>query len=194
MRVEDAKTKETWLGNFTHLLISEISQKSGKSISAQELLQHLISSFKNHSGVDMMSAFELESLKIKRGGQPSAQNKKSNKKYLILSVGSNDQKVHYPLPLQFKDVVPVETLKDMIKALKDELEQTREEEKSSISNVSDILNTSSVGENLKTQNEKMKQTIRDIEEELAQKKGAVELDQMMKEKNELELRVETLKR
>jgi hypothetical protein len=59
----------------------------------------------------MMSAFELESLKIKRGGQPSTNNKKSNKKYFILTTSSNNQKIHFPLPLQFKDTVSLDELK-----------------------------------------------------------------------------------
>ena len=80
----------------------------------------LAASLSSQTNIDMMSAFELESLKIKRGGQPSTQNKKSNKKYLILTTGG-EQKIHYPLPLVFRDAVSVNELKQIIIALKQEL-------------------------------------------------------------------------
>jgi hypothetical protein len=54
--------------------------------------------------VDVMSSFDLESIKLKRGGQPSQQNMKANKRYLIMSVTGGEGRTHYPLPLNFMDV------------------------------------------------------------------------------------------
>lgn len=97
------------MNEFLESFVAEISQKAGKKLMANEIYQCIVSSLRSQTNIDMMSAFELESLKIKRGGQPSTQNRKSNKKYLILTIGSaNEHKVHYPLPLQFKDTVSID--------------------------------------------------------------------------------------
>jgi hypothetical protein len=71
--------------------------------------------------VDVMSSFDLESIKLKRGGQHSQQNMKANKRYLIMSVTTGEGRTHYPLPLNFIDVESNDKLKGMITTMKDEL-------------------------------------------------------------------------
>ena len=184
LSIEDTRTQEAWSNEFTDQFVAEISQKAGRQMAPQELYELLRAALKTLANIDLMSAFELESLKVKRGGQPSAQNKKSNKKYLILTVGgeqkgSAEQKVHYPLPLQFRDTVTVEQMKQMIRALKYELDSCKDEEKTN-SSISSVLNVSAVGENIRQQNERLKQAVKELEEQQAQKRGAVEHDQAVR--------------
>jgi len=72
-----------------------------------------------------MSSFDLESIKLKKGGQPSQQNMKTNKRYIILSMSSGETRTHYPLPLPFVEVESVDKLRAMIFTVKEELEQLR---------------------------------------------------------------------
>lgn len=55
--------------------------------------------------VDILSSQDLQNLKNKSAPQkPSKQPSKSNKRYLILTYMTNDQKYHYPISLGEKKV------------------------------------------------------------------------------------------
>ena len=74
--------------------------------------------------VDVLSSQDLLNLKSKSAPQkPSKQPSKSNKRYLILTYMTNDQKYHYPLSLAAKNkdhTVP--QLKEIYAQLRVELE------------------------------------------------------------------------
>ena len=54
--------------------------------------------------VDILSSQDLQNLKSKSAPQkPSKQPSKSNKRYLILTYMTNDQKYHYPISLAQKN-------------------------------------------------------------------------------------------
>lgn len=54
--------------------------------------------------------------------------------------------------------------------------------------------TMNMNEQMKLENEEMKKKIKIYEESLTQKRGAVEIDMILKEKNTLEIKAETKKR
>jgi hypothetical protein len=71
--------------------VAEIADKAGRSMPYGQFVQQLCAALEKKTEalfVDIMSSFDLESIKIKRGGQPSQQNMKANKRYIILSLSS----------------------------------------------------------------------------------------------------------
>lgn len=102
VKIEDQRSGETWRNTFAGKHVTEITEKAGKAVNYGVFVQQLCSAFERKSEqvfVDVMSSFDLESIKIKRGGQANQLNMKSNKRYIILSISSNDSRTHYPLPL-----------------------------------------------------------------------------------------------
>ena len=79
--------------------------------------------------------------------------------------------------------------------MKAQLEELRlersDKSQSSFSIMSETMNT---GEQMRMENEEMKRKIKLYEESLTQKRGAVEIDMILKEKNTLEIKAETKKR
>lgn len=77
--------------------------------------------------MDVLSSQDLINLKNKSAPQkPSKQPSKSNKRYLILTYMTNDQKFHYPLSLAAKNrEYTLPQLKEIYGQLRVELESAR---------------------------------------------------------------------
>lgn len=81
----------------------EVTSKTGCNLPFDEFCSVLARAFEQKDiscYVDILSSQDLLNLKSKSAPQkPSKQPSKSNKRYLILTHMTNDQKYHYPLSL-----------------------------------------------------------------------------------------------
>lgn len=82
----------------------DITTKTGNNIPLEDfwtLLNQALSQKDINCYVDILSSQDLQNLKNKSASkpQPTKSNSKSNKRYLILTFMTNDQKYHYPLAL-----------------------------------------------------------------------------------------------
>lgn len=128
VKLDDPRSEECWKKSFQAKEVNDILEKTGKPVPYSQFVQLLSTAFDRKADslfVDVMSSFDLESIKVKKGGQPSQQNMKANKRYVILSVTTGEVRTHYPLPLPFVEVESPEKLKAMIITVKEELEQLR---------------------------------------------------------------------
>jgi hypothetical protein len=86
----------------------EITTKTGCNLPFEEFCSLLMKAFEQKDlscYVDILSSQDLINLKSKSAPQkPSKQPSKSNKRYLILTYMTNDQKYHYPLAMTPKAV------------------------------------------------------------------------------------------
>jgi regulator of replication initiation timing len=86
-------------------------------------------------------------------------------------------------------------LLDAIRTMKTQLEDLRTDRTDKSQSSFSILNeTLGQAEQLRLENEDMKRRVKIYEESLTQKRGAVEIDIILKEKNNLELQAEGKKR
>ena len=82
----------------------DITTKTGYNLPLEDfwtLLNKALSQKDLNCYVDILSSQDLQNLKNKSSSkpQPSKASSKSNKRYLILTYMTNDQKCHYPLAL-----------------------------------------------------------------------------------------------
>ena len=90
----------------------EISTKTGHNLPFEEFWSLLIRALEQKDiacYVDLLSSQDLLTLKQKAKGQEGQGQtgktpSKSNKRYLILTYMTNDQKYHYPLSLASRDL------------------------------------------------------------------------------------------
>lgn len=86
----------------------EITTKTGHNLPFEDFCSLLMKAFEQKDlscYVDILSSQDLINLKSKSAPQkPLKQPSKSNKRYLILTYMTNDQKYHYPLALTPKAV------------------------------------------------------------------------------------------
>lgn len=81
----------------------EITSKTGYNLPFEEFWSLLIRAFEQKDitcYVDVLSSQDLQNLKGKSDPQKAAKSSsKSNKRYVILTYMTNEQKYHYPLSL-----------------------------------------------------------------------------------------------
>lgn len=149
-----------------------------ENMNMKEFTSHLLQAISKSSeqwGIGIMTPVELEVL---RGGTPSKQAS-NNKIYLILS--DKQKKFHYPFTFVMSDVGEKDKLNEAIRTMKAQLEELKAEKNdkshSSFSIMSETYNTS---EQIKIENEEIKKKIKMYEESLTQKRGAVEIDIILK--------------
>ena len=78
--------------------------------------------------------------------------------------------------------------------MKDQLDELRTNNDKSQSSFSIMNETNSIGEQLRLQNQQLKKKIKMYEDSLTLKRGAVQIDNILREKNDLEIKAETKKR
>ena len=92
-----------WEGTFSQEALMEITTKTGHMLAFEEFWGLLIKAFELRDiscYLDVLSSQDLQNLKQKSStANASKVPSKSNKRYLILTYMTNDQKYHYPLSL-----------------------------------------------------------------------------------------------
>jgi coiled-coil domain-containing protein 61 len=190
---EEKESAKRWKGEFSANYIETLTQKSKSFKKFPIFLKMLLSGLDATSDsviIDLLTYQELEMFRSSRNpGNASSQAsnpKLMTKRYLILTFSGEFERVHYPLPLAFEEAPNIENLQKTITRLKSELEQAKKIKELEI----DPLK-------LMQENEELKQHIKKIEHNqilaAVPRKGAVEIDNIIRESKLLEQENESLK-
>ena len=175
-----------WKLTISEELIQQIIPKASggkENLSYKEFVSAVINGLqKDHKkwSIGIMTPLELDML---RGGGNSNKSYNNNKIYMILS--DKENKYHYPFTFNMNDICQKEKYIEAIKNMKAELEMLRGGGDKSQNSFSMMSETNIMTEQVKAENEELKKKIRMYEESLTQKRGAVEIDNIIKEKNNL---------
>ncbi|CAG9323610.1 unnamed protein product [Blepharisma stoltei] len=188
---EEKETAKKWLGDFTAQYIETMTQKTNNFKKFPTFVKMLISALEKNSEsvmLDIYTVQELDILKNSRrpqGNQAPIDPKLSMKRYMILTYLVEFDKVHYPLPLLYQEAPDIDALQRTIIRLRNEIDQYKQ-------NLPE-------GDLLKIieENQEIKQKIKKIEHNQAlaavPRKGAVEIDTLIKESKALEEENDILK-
>lgn len=189
---EEKETSKRWKGEFTANYIETLTQKSKSFKKFPIFLKMLTSGLDGTSDsvvVDLLTYQELEMFRSSRnpGSNSQAPNPKLlTKRYLILTFSGEFERVHYPLPLSFEEAPNIENLQKTIVRLKAELDQVKK--------INDLA--IDPGKLLKD-NEELRQLVKKYEHNqvlaAVPRKGAVEIDNLIRESKLLEQENESLR-
>ena len=121
---EEKNTGDVWRGDFTAKYIEEISKKTGNFKKFPVFIKMILEALKQQGvaidqkenmvfhknqpvSLNLLSQQDLMELKQAQNGGSSqafstpSKTAKHDKKYLILTLDGEFEKVHYPMPLQF---------------------------------------------------------------------------------------------
>lgn len=190
---EEKETAKLWKADFTSSYIETLTQKSKSFKKFPIFLKMLISALEGTSEsvvIDLLTYQELEMFRSSRNPGASSSSQPSNpkllsKRYLILTFSGEFERVHYPLPLSFEEAPDLETMKKTITRLRNELEQAK---KTHGVDFDPVL--------VLKENEELKQLVKKYEHNqtlaAVPRKGAVEIDTMIRESKILEQENERL--
>ena len=190
---EEKETSKRWKGEFSANYIETLTQKSKSFKKFPIFLKMLTSGLDGSSDsviVDLLTYQELEMFRSSRNpgtnsSQPS-NPKLQTKRYLILTFSGEFERVHYPLPLAFEESPNIENLQKTILRLKSELDQSKKIKELELDPIK-----------LLQENEELKQQIKKFEHNqilaAVPRKGAVEIDNLIRESKLLEQENESLK-
>jgi coiled-coil domain-containing protein 61 len=182
--IEEKYTGEIWKNEIPGKYIEEITQKAGNFKKFSIFVKLLISALQKEDKttyIDLLTYADLELLKAKKSEEPKKaltqeQNKKLlAKRYLILTVCCESERVHYPLPLNYEENPDEETMRKTLNRLKTELELTRRKSCSSVVSAKANSFYSNESSQLEDENEKLKKKIALFE---LTNSGAVDMDLM----------------
>ena len=199
LEIEQKHTGDAWKNVFTAEYIEEITQKTGNFKKFSVFLKMLLISLNKNSEsvfLDILTYQDLQVLKARKQGASNSQTPvlnqaNNNKRYLILTYVVEFDKVHYPLPLNYNESPDIESLKSTIRRLRNELEEMGKMNKVGGSTGNSFFsgqekdNKETLINSLKIENEFLRQKAKKNEEDLYQKKGAVEYDLIIKAKIEV---------
>lgn len=195
---EEKSTTKLWKGDFACSYIETLTQKSKSYKKFPIFLKMLISALENTSEsviIDLLTYQELEMFRSSRNpgsGSSSSSSSASqpnpkllSKRFLILTFTGEFERVHYPLPLSFEDAPDTETMKKTIARLRSELEKAKK-----------LQGLDFDPELLLKENEELKQMVKKYEHNqtlaAVPRKGAVEIDNLIRESKFLEQENEKL--
>ena len=190
---EEKETSKRWKGEFSANYIETLTQKSKSFKKFPIFIKMLTSGLDCASDsviIDLLTYQELEMFRSSRNpGTSSSQpsnSKLQTKRYLILTFSGEFERVHYPLPLSFEEAPNIETLQKTILRLKSELDQAKRIKELELDPIK-----------LLQENDDLKQQIKKFEHNqilaAVPRKGAVEIDSLIRESKILEQENESLK-
>jgi len=216
IEIEDKETGNIWKNSFSATYIEEITTKTGNYKKFGVFGKMLISSITKASDsvfLDILTSQDLEMLKARKkpDQRPSVNpdRAKNMKRYMILTYSVEYDKVHYPLPLNFEENPDVGVLKNTIRRLRMEIEDLKSGQNRNVNQSTDGFFVTGNGEGhseskaeltaLKVENESLKEKVKRLEENggnsaTTKKLGAVEYDNVLKSKMELEEELANLKK
>lgn len=184
--IEEKDTGKRWKGEFLSSYIESITEKTGNFKKFPLFLKMLVSALDATTDAvcaDILTYQDLELLRSKRASsEPSRHN---NKRYLIITYMVEFDRVHYPLPLSFEENPDPSVVQASIERIKTEIEAAKK-----------VQGTTSK-EELLQENTALKQQVQSLE--IAQRdagierRGAVEMDTLIRETRALEGVVNTLR-
>ena len=184
---EEKQTSKRWRGEFTASYIESLTQKSKSFKKFPIFLRMLITALDSSSEsvlIDVLTYQELEMFRSNRNPGSSGPSQLPNprvltKRYLILTFSGEFERVHYPLPLSFEEAPDVDSLQKTVARLRTELEQ-----------VKNLAGLEIDPLRLLKENEELKQMVKKYEHNqilaAVPRKGAVEIDTLIRESKLLE--------
>lgn len=191
---EEKETSKRWKGEFSSQYIETLTQKSKSFKKFPIFLRMLISAVENTSEsvvIDLLTYQELEMFRSSRNPGASGPNQPLNpklltKRYLILTFSGEFERVHYPLPLAFEEAPDLDSMQKTIVRLRNELDQMKKVSGLEIDPVKVLK-----------ENEELKQMVKKFEHNqilaAVPRKGAVEIDTLIRESKLLEQENEKLR-
>ena len=193
--VEEKYTGEIWKNEIPAKYLEDITQKTGNYKKYAVFVRLLINALKKEdktSYIDLLTYENLELLKNKKGEEKKDVPKKLlNKRYLILTVCCENDRVHYPIPLNYEEVPDSITMRKTLQRLKAELELARKSNYSSAQSVKANSFYSNESSQLEEENEKLKKKVALFE---LTRPGAVDLDSMSKSLQEKAKDIEKIRK
>jgi coiled-coil domain-containing protein 61 len=191
---EEKETSKRWKGEFTPQYIETLTQKSKSYKKFPIFLRMLLSALEGSSEsviIDLLTYQELEMFRSSRNPGSSSSTQAPNpkvltKRYLILTFSGEFERVHYPLPLSFEEAPDIQSLQKTISRLKSELDQVRKIAPLELDPIKVLK-----------ENEELKQLVKKYEHNqilaAVPRKGAVEIDTLIRESKILEQENERLR-
>ncbi|CAK71889.1 unnamed protein product (macronuclear) [Paramecium tetraurelia] len=207
IELESKYAPQIWKNTYTIDYIEELTRKTGNQKKFNvflSMLQTAIQKTNENIFFEILTYQDLENLKQQKQqnqshiSRTSSTNSKINKRYLILSYKNDLEKVHYPLALNYEEHIENSRLMTKIQNLKTELlEHKSQKQNDSEFQVSNLISISKrdnqTFDSLVNQNELLKAKAKRLEEALTQKKGAVEVDQLIRDNEDLQNLLNTSK-
>ena len=201
LEAEESRTGRRWRGDYTSKYIEDVTTKTGNFKKFTVFVRMLLNSLENASEsvfCDLLTYQDLEMLKSRKGGKSSnaagssqgfnqSNSKMSQKRYLILTYAVEFDRVHYPLPLNYDENPDPSALQATIRRLREQNEDLRNVMPSGEIDVPSILQ----------ENERLKSEVTKLEHiqsvNGSNRKGAVEIDALARDKKALDNRIEEIK-
>eukprot|EP00826_Nyctotherus_ovalis_P049069 TRINITY_DN5862_c0_g2_i6.p1 TRINITY_DN5862_c0_g2~~TRINITY_DN5862_c0_g2_i6.p1 ORF type:complete len:607 (+),score=144.59 TRINITY_DN5862_c0_g2_i6:153-1823(+) len=195
--IEEKYTGNTWKGEFTSKYVEDITQKTGSFKKFPVFAKMLCAALKQENDsvyLDVLTTHDLELLKSRKTGSALSNSHASvsaarakEKRYLILTLKGEFEKVHYPLPLGFEEAPSSEMMKSTISRLARELEHIKSRtvmSESGIGTPKSIKSAFGVPVDIAEENEMLKRRLALLENKRIG--GAVEMDYLTRELMEKE--------
>ena len=197
--VEEKLTGNTWKADFTAKYIEDIAQKTGTFQSFGNFSKLVLAALRQDNEsiyIDVLTPRDLELLKSRKGGSnnsflsASSQSLsrsivRTEKRYVIVTLIKDNDRVHYPLPLSYDENPEPEMMRNTISRLAVELERIKSRtvmSESGIGTPKSIKSTKSVftvPNDITEENEMLKRRLEFLESKRIG--GAVEMDCLSKE-------------
>ena len=195
---EEIESGKRWKGQYTPEYIENITKKTGNSkkyATFVKMLFTVLDSTSETLDFEILTYADVQRLRARQAGgrsqgPSSTASKDSQTRYFIINyTGEFADKVHYPLALAFEEVPDPADLQKVINRLRKELETMKKVAGGGELDVTQIVR----------ENQELKQQITKLEHYQVvsgggSRKGAVEIDTLIREKKELETENEALQR
>ncbi|CAK77565.1 unnamed protein product (macronuclear) [Paramecium tetraurelia] len=200
IELESKYEPQIWKNTYTIDYIEELTRKTGNPKKFNiflSMLQTALQKTNENVLFEILTYQDLENLKQQKSqdqsnlSRTSSNNQKVNKRYLILSYQTDFEKIHYPLALNYEEQIENSRLMTKIQNLKTELfdyklQKSNDADFQASNSFSKSKRDIQTPDSLVNQNELLKAKVKRLEEALTQKKGAVEVDQLVRDNEDLQ--------
>lgn len=192
MTIEEIETGKRWKATYTPEAIENNTKKTGNAKKYPTFIRMLLSVLDAGSeslDFEILTYADIQRLRARQSGARSqGPVRESPTRYFIINFSGEYDKVHYPLALNYEEVPDAVDLQKTINRMRRELQTLKAAAGTGEINVSDILR----------ENQELKQQVTKLEHyqvvAAGSRKGAVEIDALIREKKELEAENEALQR
>jgi coiled-coil domain-containing protein 61 len=192
MSIEELETGRHWKASYSPEAIESNTKKTGNAKKYSTFVKMLLTVLDSSSETldfEILTYADIQRLRARQSGTRSqGPGKESQTRYFIINFSGEFDKVHYPLALNYEEVPDPVDLQKTINRMRRELETLKRVAGSGDISVSDVLR----------ENQELKQQVAKLEHyqvvSAGGRKGAVEIDTLIREKKELETENEALQR
>jgi len=192
MTIEELETGRRWKAAYSPEAIESNTKKTGNAKKYSTFVKMLFTVLETSSDTldfEILTYADIQRLRARQSGSRSqGPSKESQTRYFIINFSGEFDKVHYPLALNYEEVPDPADLQKTINRMRKELETLKKVAGGGEINISEVLR----------ENQELKQQVAKLEHyqvvAAGSRKGAVEIDSLIREKKELESENEALQR